>query len=105
MTAPFSRPGSLLTLVELDYLRPLADIDAAMGRHMAWIELAYREGVLLLSGRKTPRIGGILLFRGPPDEVAPVVASDPLVVEGLAAPRCTGFRASQAAPALGELLA
>ncbi|MEH3108417.1 MAG: YciI family protein [Sphingomonas fennica] len=94
-----------LCVVALDYVAPLAELDAAMDDHVAWLEAGYAEGVILASGRKVPRTGGIILFRGAADAVEPLVATDPFVARGLATAAVTPFVASMAAPALADLLA
>ena len=50
-------------IVSLHYIRPLADIEAQLPAHIAYLERYYAAGVFLLSGRKEPRDGGIILLR------------------------------------------
>ena len=100
-----ARPSAPLCVVSLAYDAPLAEIDAAMADHVAWLEAGYAQGLFLASGRKVPRTGGVILIRGEAAEVAALVASDPFVARGLATPTITAFVASMAAPALADLLA
>lgn len=88
-------------VIELVYKVDLKQIDAAMKAHMAWLNRHYDAGTFLLSGRKVPRDGGIILATGH-DRAAieAIVADDPFVSRGLADYRLVEFRASQRAPDL-----
>ncbi|WP_027483698.1 YciI family protein [Deinococcus pimensis] len=50
-------------VVLLTYRAPLADIDAALPAHRAFLDEAYADGVFLLSGPRAPRTGGVILAR------------------------------------------
>ncbi len=100
-----ARPDAPLCVVSLTYDAPLAEIDAALADHVAWLERGFAEGLILACGRKVPRTGGVILFRGGAAEVAALAATDPFVARGLASVEVTAFTASMAAPALAELLA
>ncbi|WP_323916952.1 YciI family protein [Aeromonas caviae] len=45
-------------VVTLTYVKPLAEIDALIPAHIAWLERQYAAGHFLASGRRVPRIGG-----------------------------------------------
>lgn len=85
-------------VIELTYKVPLAEIDAAMKPHVAWLAKHYAAGVFLASGRKVPRDGGIILATGDDRaRVEAIVREDPFVARGLAEFRLIEFRASQRA--------
>ena len=48
-------------IIELTYKAPLEQIDAQMKPHMAFLNKHYASGHFLVSGRKIPRDGGIIL--------------------------------------------
>jgi uncharacterized protein YciI len=83
-------------ILELTYTADLAQIDAAMKAHMRWLNAQYAAGHFLVSGRKIPRDGGIILATGT-DRAAieAIAAEDPFVTQGLATVRVVEFRASQ----------
>lgn len=86
-------------VIELQYTASLDEIDAAMKEHMAFLDRAYAAGHFLVSGRKIPRDGGIILALGKSrDEIEALVREDPFVARGLATARVIEFRASQRAP-------
>jgi uncharacterized protein YciI len=86
-------------VIELVYKVPLAKIDAQMKPHVAFLNKYYEAGNFLVSGRKIPRDGGIILAVGRNrQEIETIVQEDPFVARGLAVARIIEFRASQRAP-------
>jgi uncharacterized protein YciI len=69
----------------LTYRKPVADIDRLMGRHVAWLEWHYANGLFIASGRHVPRTGGVILARSG-DEAAlhAAMQDDPFVTDGAA---------------------
>lgn len=68
----------MLFLILLDYLRPLSEVDAHLDEHRAFLARHYAAGHFLLSGRKTPRTGGVILARAHSlYEVTQWVSADP----------------------------
>lgn len=85
-------------VIELTYKAPLAEIDAAMKPHMAFLRKYYGNGTFLISGRKIPRDGGIILaLAESKDKVEAIMREDPFCSRGLAEFRVIEFRASQKA--------
>lgn len=83
-------------LIELTYTADLEKIDAAMKAHMRWLNQQYAAGHFLVSGRKIPRDGGVIIATGASREaVEAIAAEDPFVANGLATARVVEFRASQ----------
>jgi uncharacterized protein YciI len=93
-------------IIELIYKAELAEIDASMRPHMAYLKKHYAAGTFLMSGRKVPRDGGIILALGQSrEEVEAIVKEDPFVARGLAEFRIIEFRVSQRAESIDALLA
>ena len=86
-----------MILIELTYKVPLSRIDARMKAHVAFLEKHYAAGHFLVSGRKIPREGGIILAMGTREQMQAIVEDDPFVREKLADFRIVEFRASQRA--------
>ena len=85
-------------VIELTYKAELRQIDAAMGAHMKFLRKYYAAGNFLVSGRKIPRDGGIILAVGESREAIETIArEDPFYAKGLADVRVIEFRASQRA--------
>ena len=85
-------------VIELTYKADLAKIDAAMTAHVKFLKKHYASGQFLVSGRKIPRDGGIILALGRDrEEVEAIVREDPFCKLGLVDFRIVEFRASQRA--------
>jgi uncharacterized protein YciI len=85
-------------VIELIYTADLKHIDAQMRAHMAFLNKHYAAGRFLISGRKIPRDGGIILALGKNrDEIEALMREDPFCKNGLADFRVIEFRASQRA--------
>ena len=90
-------------VVLLSYIRPIAEVDALMREHVAWLNEHYDASRFVVSGRRVPRTGGVIVARGDDrDEIERIVASDPFVSGGLATAEVIQFRASQTADGFGE---
>ena len=85
-------------VVELIYKADLKEIDARMRAHMAFLNKHYAAGRFLISGRKIPRDGGIILALGKSrEEIETLMREDPFCKHGLAEFRVIEFRTSQRA--------
>jgi uncharacterized protein YciI len=89
----------------LTYVKPLPEVDALMRDHVAWLKEHYAAGRFVVSGRRIPRTGGVILARGDDRaEIEALAATDPFVRGGVATCEVVQFRASQTAPGLDALL-
>jgi uncharacterized protein YciI len=89
----------------LTYTKPLAEVDALMRAHVAWLDEQYAAGRFLVSGRRIPRTGGVILARGDDREaIEALAATDPFVTGGVATSEVIQFRASQTAAGIDALL-
>ncbi len=92
-------------LIELTYLADLSEIDAAMRAHMLFLKKHYTAGTFVMSGRKVPRDGGIILALGESREkIEEIMQKDPFCSRGLASFRVTEFRVSQRAEDIPQRL-
>jgi uncharacterized protein YciI len=85
-------------VIELTYKAALTEIDASMAAHVRFLKKQYAAGTFVVSGRKIPRDGGIILATaGSREAVEAVIREDPFYTRGLADFRIVEFRASQRA--------
>ena len=92
-------------VIELTYKADLKQIDAHMGAHMKFVRKYYSAGNFLVSGRKIPRDGGIILAVGESrDAIESIAKEDPFYTKGLADVRVIEFRASQRANDVADRL-
>jgi uncharacterized protein YciI len=93
-------------VIELTYKVDLTEIDAHMRAHMAFLNKHYAAGTFVVSGRKIPRDGGIIIATGKTRaELEAIVREDPFYSEGLADFRIIEFRPSQRAKNIDALIA
>jgi uncharacterized protein YciI len=85
-------------VIELIYKADLIRIEAHMAAHVKFLKKYYAAGHFLVSGRKIPRDGGVILAVGTSrEQIEAIVREDPFVARGLAEFRIIEFRASQRA--------
>ena len=90
-------------VIELVYKAGLEEIDAHMGAHVKFLKKYYASGNFLVSGRKIPRDGGIILAVGKSRrDIEAIIKEDPFHAHGLADFRIIEFRASQKADDIQE---
>ena len=88
----------------LTYRVPLDQVDPHVPAHMAWLAEHYARGQFLISGRKQPRSGGVIVANaGTRAEAEAIAASDPLVVSGVAQCEVVEFLVANVAPGLEML--
>ena len=69
-------------LVLLNYIKPLDQIDRLIPAHRQFLERHYASGHFLLSGRKDPRSGGVIVARAMERaELEAILAQDPFSVD------------------------
>jgi len=86
-------------IIELTYTADLSEIDAHMPAHVAFLKKYFAAGHFLVSGRKIPRNGGIIVASGKNrEQIESIIREDPFHRHRLADFRIIQFRASQRAP-------
>lgn len=48
-------------VVSISYKKPLSEVEQHIPAHKAYLERYYEQGTFLMSGRKEPRTGGVIL--------------------------------------------
>lgn len=92
-------------VILVNYLRPLAEVDALLAEHRAFLAQRYASGHFLVSGRREPRDGGVILARAASRaEVEAIVTEDPFHQAGLAEYQILEFTPTMAAPELSVLM-
>jgi len=93
-------------IIELTYKADLSVIDAHMKAHVKFLKKHYAAGNFVISGRKIPRDGGIIVAVGDNRRrIEAIAAEDPFCAHGLAEFRVIEFRASQRADDLPRRIA
>lgn len=93
-------------IISLTYKVPLENIDQHLESHVAFLNSQYELGNFLMSGRKEPRTGGVILAKaGSKEEVLEIIALDPFNINQLADYNVTEFIPSKTCEELRFLLA
>lgn len=83
----------MLFAVLMNYVKPLADVDAVRAEHTAHLERLAAEGTVLAWARREPPVGGLLVMAAPDQETLErVLEEDPYVKAGVARPEIVTFR-------------
>jgi uncharacterized protein YciI len=91
-------------VILLNYIKPLSEVDQFVGEHREFLERYYASGHFLLSGRKEPRTGGVILAKAETRaEIESVILNDPFNREKIAEYEVIEFLPSMAAAHLANL--
>ena len=95
---------AVLFVVTLTYQVELDVIDHALPDHAAWLDRQYADGVFVLSGRRVPRTGGLILATNTdPDDLQARLAQDPFAQRGYARYDVIAVERPRVAPGLEAL--
>lgn len=91
-------------LILLNYTKPLENVDRLVGEHRKFLERHYTNGNFLLSGRKEPRTGGVILANAKSKaDVERILKEDPFSLEKVAEYSIIEFIPTMAAEHLAHL--
>ncbi len=92
-------------LISLSYRQDLDVVDRYVAEHREYLQRYYASGHFLLSGRKEPRTGGVILAQASSRaEIDAIVQCDPFYREKIAEYHITEFLPSMANEHLQSLL-
>jgi uncharacterized protein YciI len=92
-------------LIDINYIVPLEEIDKHIEPHAAYLKKYTEKNVFIITGRKVPWNGGILIANaGSKEEVEKIITEDPFYQYKLAEMTITEFLHARHNPALDELL-
>lgn len=68
-------------VVLVNYIKPLEEIDQLLEDHIAFLDKYYKQKKLICSGRRNPRIGGVILVKEESKEdVEKIISEDPFYI-------------------------
>ncbi|MCD6045539.1 MAG: uncharacterized protein K0R48_702 [Gammaproteobacteria bacterium] len=80
-----------MLIIELTYQKPLSEIEKYLVAHREWLDQYYEKGLLIASGPKHPRDGGIIIALTDKETAAKLIQEDPFYKQGLAHYKITEF--------------
>ena len=85
-------------IVSLTYKTELSEVDQHIEAHVTFLEKYYAAGKFIASGRKVPRIGGVILINAANEaEVDSIIKEDPFHIANIANYEVTQFIPTMAA--------
>lgn len=73
-------------VISTTYIKPASEVEAVLDAHRQYVSEQYASGMFLMSGRKVPRNGGIILaVAASRAAIEAVVQADPFYTKGVAA--------------------
>jgi uncharacterized protein YciI len=94
-----------MVLLLIKYLKPLDEVERFLPEHRAFLDRLQREGKLLLSGRREPLTGGVILADVDSElEAMKIVVDDPFFTEKVADYEVIRFTPTRSHPNLAALL-
>src|SRR5579872_2286414 len=78
------------------FQKPFEEVNRSFVSHSAWVQRQYESGRFLVSGRREPLIGGIIVARASSEqELREVLRTDPYQQQGLAEYEIFAFEATE----------
>jgi uncharacterized protein YciI len=79
-------------IISLTYIKPLEEVDALIEEHVEYLKKQYSLGNFIVSGRKVPRTGGVILASASSrEEIKNIIALDPFYTYRIASYEITEF--------------
>lgn len=98
-------PETKMFIILLNYIKPIAEVEAVFPAHCDYLERYYQLDKFVLSGRKNPRTGGVILCQArDKDEVWAIISEDPFYREQVAGYEVLEFLPTKAAAGLSRYL-
>jgi uncharacterized protein YciI len=92
-------------IILLNYIKQIEVVEAVIPAHIEYLERYYQLDKFVLSGRKSPRTGGVILCQAKDkDEVWAIIAEDPFYLEQVADYDVLEFLPTKAAAGLERYL-
>jgi uncharacterized protein YciI len=90
-------------VISLHYIKDLSQVDRFVAEHRQFLQRHFAAGRFLMSGRKEPRTGGVIIARGESlAEIEAIVREDPFHREQIARYEITRFTPTMTAAAFDE---
>lgn len=85
-------------VISLNYIADINEVEQYLQEHQEYLEKYYQSGAFIISGRKQPRTGGIIIAAVPSrEELDTIITEDPFYTNNIATHSVTEFLPSKAA--------
>lgn len=90
-------------LILLNYIRPPDQVALHLAAHRDYLQRHYADGSFLMSGRKEPRTGGVILAMAASRDAADAIArEDPFHAAGVSEYAIVEFHPTMTAPSMAQ---
>lgn len=80
----------------LEYVKPIEEVEKHLEDHIGYLEKYYSLKKFIFSGRRNPRIGGVILCKAESrEELDSIMREDPFYINGIAKYDVVDFVASK----------
>ncbi len=88
-------------LIEITFTVPFDEVEPVIAEHRAFLDIGYQKGILLCSGPKNPRDGGIVIGRSQNfEQIEDYFKNDPYAIQNVAFHRIVEFNPVKFQPLL-----
>jgi len=92
-------------IIDIHYTAPLEEVDKHIDGHIAYLKRYFENNTFIITGKKEPRTGGILIANANSrEEVERIITEDPFYQHHVAEMTITEFTHARHNAALDELL-
>ena len=92
-------------ILMLNYIKPLKEVDKEINAHIEYLEKFYSLQKFIFSGRRNPRIGGIIICNAKDKtEVESIIGQDPFYIKKIAEYEIIEFRPTKCADGLEHFI-
>jgi uncharacterized protein YciI len=92
-------------IVNLTYIKPLEEIEKHLEGHMSFLNKYYTSNNFICSGRKNPRVGGVILCNAKDmEEVNEIISEDPFNKNSIANYEIIEFQPTKYAESFKEFV-
>ncbi|ADG41384.1 MULTISPECIES: YciI family protein [Leuconostoc] len=92
-------------IIELTYIKPISDVEHYLPAHVEYLDKHYKSGHFMMSGRKEPRTGGMIIAQAESlDELTKIYHTDPFFINNIASFNVINFVPSKWAEKLNDCL-
>jgi uncharacterized protein YciI len=92
-------------ILMLNYVKPLEEVDKEINSHIEYLEKYYSLQKFIFSGRRNPRIGGVILCNAKDrKEVESIIEQDPFYIKKIAKYEIIEFIPTKCADGLEQFI-
>ncbi|MGZ3753013.1 MAG: YciI family protein [Mucilaginibacter sp.] len=92
-------------IIDIQYTAPLEEVDKYIDGHVAYLKKYIDNDTFIVTGRKSPRTGGILIANaGSKEEIEKIITEDPFYQHKVAVMTITEFSHARHSQVLDGLL-